>query len=376
MNRLKKIYGLLLLLLVASCVDPYPTPNLTVNNFLIVVDGFLNASENVVRIKLSQVVNLNSSDTNSPVSNAQVFIKEKDGLAYKLNETISGTYELPITVDFATSYRIEITTQDSKKYYSDFVEVLETPAIDSVTWRPKNDGLYINVNTHGANNKTGYYLWNDVETWEYTSAFQSSYYYQNGNYIFRKPEEEIFRCWKNIPSSDILIGSTSQLSENIISELPLVKIPFHSQKTFIKYSVLVKQQAITQDAFEFWQQLKKNTESLGTLFDPLPSQITGNIYGENNAQALGYFYAATVSEQRLTLTIDDLPESHRFYKERGDCEQDTVKVDVIPGLDPNSYNLVAGIYSQTGALIAFLYSTHYCTDCILQGGTRQKPDFW
>jgi hypothetical protein len=129
MNRLKKIYGLLLLLLVASCVDPYPTPNLTVNNFLIVVDGFLNASENVVRIKLSQVVNLNSSDTNSPVSNAQVFIKEKDGLAYKLNETISGTYELPITVDFATSYRIEITTQDSKKYYSDFVEVLETPAI-------------------------------------------------------------------------------------------------------------------------------------------------------------------------------------------------------------------------------------------------------
>lgn len=356
-----------------GCIEPYPTPNRNSTTHTLVVDGFLNASENVIRLKLSRTVDLISSETVNPESKAQVYIEEKSGPKHLLNEINAGLYERFLNFDPSKHYRIEINTR-GKKYFSDFVEVLQSPSIDSLSWRPIEDGLLIMVSTHDT--KNNFFLWNHDETWEYTAAFQSGYNFNNGSFSYRTQNEDIHHCWKNFPSTEILIGTTNRLNQNIISESRITNIPLRSEKLLVKYSILVNQLAISQEAYEFWQQLKKNTESLGTLFDPQPSQVTGNIYTEEGEEVLGYFYATTVTQKRLTLALDDLPKSHRYIGDFGLCEEDTVLLADLPKFEPKTFNLVVGVYNLFGSLIGFKYSTHDCTDCILQGGTRQKPNYW
>ncbi len=365
-----------ILLMMASCIEPYPTPERNSNINTLVVDGFLNATEKVVRLKLSRAVNLNANETFNPETKALVYIAEKAGPKFALTEISDGFYERFMDVDFSKSYRLEINT-DGNKYFSDFVEVLQSSSIDSLIWRPtvKGDGLSILISTHG-NNKTRFFLWNHEDTWEYKAAFQSGYIYNNGSFIYREPNHDIYRCWKTALSTEILIGTTNRLNQNVISDALVTNIPLRSEKLLVKYSILVNQSAITADAYDFWLQLKKNTESLGTLFDPQPSQSMGNIYSEASEAVLGYFYATTVTQKRLTFALDDLPKSHQFLGDFGLCEEDTVLLADLPKFEPKTFNLIVGVYNFFGSLIGFKYSTHDCTDCILQGGTRQRPNYW
>ena len=210
-----KPWCIFILFVTVGCIEPYPTPDRNSTTHTLVVDGFLNATENVIRLKLSRTVDLRSTDTVNPESKAQVYIEEKSGTKHLLNEISSGLYERFINLDLTKNYRIEINTK-GKKYLSDFIEVLQSPSIDSLSWRPTGDGLSILVSTHDTQNN--FFLWNHEETWEYTAAFQSGYNFDNGTFTYRTQNEDIHHCWKNIPSTEILIGTTNRLNQNIIPE--------------------------------------------------------------------------------------------------------------------------------------------------------------
>jgi hypothetical protein len=104
----------------------------------------------------------------------------------------------------ASKYRLRIRTTDSKEYLSAFVSLIQTPAIDSITWAPIDNGVQIYVNTHDPANKTWFYRWDFQETWEYHSAFSTSLIYRNDVMQSRTPEEtKIYTCWKNASSTGI-----------------------------------------------------------------------------------------------------------------------------------------------------------------------------
>jgi hypothetical protein len=48
-----------------------------------------------------------------------------------------------------------------------------------------------------------------------------------------------------------------QLSADVISNYKLAAIPYNSEKLSIKNSTLVKQYALTREAYEYWETLKK-----------------------------------------------------------------------------------------------------------------------
>jgi hypothetical protein len=335
----------------------------------------MNATDQRTKVRLTRTVNLSDSVNFTPELGASVQINKRTGGKHTLTETGEGFYESNFEVNLDEMYQLEISI-GSEKYLSDFIPVLHAPAIDSVNWRTDELGVSIHVSTHDPSNQTRFYLWRYTETWEFRAAFQSSFIFENGSYIYRLPEQDIYHCWHENNSSEILIGSTNQLNKDVVSDLPLLHIPDRSEKLLQKYSILVEQTAITGEAYDFWQQLKKNTESLGTLFDPQPSQVKGNIQGSNGQPAIGYFMASTTSKKRMTVALDDLPSAHRFLAESALCEEDTVLLAGLPKFEPKSFNLVVGVYNVFGQLIGFRYSTHYCTDCLLQGGTRTKPEYW
>jgi hypothetical protein len=73
------------------------------------------------------------------------------------------------------------------------------------------------------------------------------------------------------------LGSTEKLTSDIVY-LPVQYIEPHSEKLSVLYSINLKQYAISNDNYLFLQKMKKNTEQLGTIFDPQPSEISGNIH--------------------------------------------------------------------------------------------------
>jgi hypothetical protein len=227
------------------------------------------------------------------------------------------------------------------------------------------------VNTHDDLNLTHYYQWTFEETWEYTSNYPTAFRIQNGVVI--PIEENLYHCWLSENSNAILVGSTVQLSADVIRDFRLLSIPVPSLRLSHRYSMLVKQRALLKETFDFYSQLKKSTESLGGLFDPMPAQVLGNLHSDNaNESVLGYFSGGEVTEKRIFIRFIDLPPD-LLELPRYSCPVDSITVAEVKNTSNiiliNSYGS-PGIIGYTTAL------DRNCMDCRDEGGTIQRPDFW
>ena len=367
----QQLLGWLFILLMGGCVDPYRPPEITAPASYLVVDGFLDvAAGAVTTFKLSRSQNLTDAKAPTLETKATVTIESSRNLKYSLKEVTNGVYSYTgVPSQTGETFRLRIKTSRGVEYLSDMVAFKASPAIDQVNWKAENDGVRIYVDTHDAAGKTRNYRWEYEETWEFYSAWFSSYEVKNKQIIQR--QNDIFTCWNGEKSRNILINSSAKLSEDVIHQMPLTYIPGYSIKIGSRYSILVKQYALTQDAYQYWEQLGKTTESIGTLFDPQPTQVTGNIQNLTNPgePALGYFSAGTVTTKRMFIRRMELPywPTKTGYE---DCVKDTLTAKELidnkyPGQIP-VIDLPDGTY-ETGQEI--------CVDCRLRG-TNVKPSFW
>lgn len=370
---------LFIVILVTGCIDPYFPPEIDSTEPILVIDGFID-TQGTSTIRLTRTQTLTEEGLPQPVTGATLWIEDTQGLKTFLIETGEGNYELPSQSFSSATYRLSIRTAQGKEYVSDFVAVKNSPPIDSLSWGLTSDqGVEIFVSTHDPETEEGYYRWTFEETWLYTSAGQSTYVFDPVTRAVTVREEDIYHCWRNDRSSDILVGNTTRLSENRISEFPLTYIPQTSERTRYKYSILVSQYSITQSAYNYWQQIKKTTEDLGTLFGPLPSQVVGNYTCITNPSepVLGYFAIGTVSRQRLFIPWQELPTPSSYETPYDQCEVWEILLENFYTFNGSPFLLLYGIPNPNGpGIIGYYYATESCADCRLTGGTTTKPDFW
>ncbi len=379
MNTSKKIT--LAYILVALCTWSGkvgyvpPTSGKTVN--YLVVDAVLNSGSQTT-INLSRTRSLVDSVNNIPELNAQVTVEGNGSDIFPIYGQGNGQYIADyLYLNPSEQYRLHIITQDGTEYISDYVEVKQTPPIDSVFWEKQGDGLHVYVNTHDPTGNSKYYQWNYAETWQYTSSFFSYLEYIDNGLVIRPNQNFIYNCWHNVSSSSILIGNTSGLSEDILSRYQLVFIPNGSEKPWIRYSINVNQHALTKDAYQYWETLRKSTEELGSLFDPQPSQLPGNIHCTTRPDepVIGYVSAATISTQRIFIEYDQIKPW--VLTNLTNCQIELVPLDKINEALGDTLTTTAIDYHYTnGILTGVDASTIDCVDCRIKGGTNVKPAFW
>lgn len=123
--------GLLILInviLFTGCVEPYPPPVSDNEAGYLVVDGFLNASDGSITVKLSRAIPLSSADLPPAETQASIELEDSDGSTFTLTEQSPGTYSLSgLSVDFNKKYKLSITTTNNESYESDFVEIKQAP---------------------------------------------------------------------------------------------------------------------------------------------------------------------------------------------------------------------------------------------------------
>ncbi|GAA4466831.1 hypothetical protein GCM10023189_49550 [Nibrella saemangeumensis] len=365
----KKIVGWLAILGLGGCVDPYQPTEITAPNNYLVVDGFLNSKPGTISsIRLSRTQNLSDKNTPAAETRAVVTVETEGRATYSFRESGVGVYTLADLVPQpGQQYRLRIKTSRGVEYLSDFTPVVPTPPIDSVSWQPKSDGLQIYVNTHDPRNNTRYYRWEFDETWEYSTPYNSVLELKSGKLVNR--EESIYRCWASESSKNIQLASSARLSQDVIRLFPLHSIPDISWKLVARYSILVRQYALSQDAYAYWEQLAKMTQNIGSLFDPQPFLLTGNIHCVTNPDepVLGYFSVGSVETKRIFIRRSELP-NWGVNSGYGFCVIDTATsiTDLVQRA------LVPINTLETGGILA---SDTYCVDC-RQRGTNKKPDFW
>jgi Domain of unknown function (DUF4249) len=393
---------ILIAVMFIDCKKPYTPPASAVSYNYLVVEGVINGTADSTIFKLSRTVTLTSVSTINPELHATLVVEGDNGSTYPLTETGNGYYATAsINLDVAHKYRLRINTANSQQYLSDFAAVLNSPAIDSVTYRTSASGLNVFVNTHDPTNSTRYYRWDYKETWRFNSAYYSEYV-SNGDTVLPRDvfNHSIYTCWRSDTSSSIVIGNSAKLINDVISYSPLAFVGSTSEKLGKEYSMLVRQYALSSDAYNFWQNLQKNTQQLGSIFDALPSQIDGNIHCISNPSlpVIGYISVGNTSSTRLFLFAQNLPAWLPSYPAYDSCHLFSLLYKYFPkgaavptnqidefinwnkaGISQSDamipvYGLSAGPGSS-GPPIGYTAADPICVDCTLRG-TPVQPPYW
>jgi hypothetical protein len=385
MMRKWKLY-LLIVTLAVACKKPYSPKVIDSPRSYLIVEGVISGNDTTT-IKVSRTVGLSSKVVDNPVT-ANVSIESDNGAKYDLYQSAPGIYKFDnIQLDAAHKYRLHLTTPDNNgEYLSDYVPVKNAPAIDSIGFTATAKGVQIYSNTHDNTNSTRYYRFDYTETWQFHSLYYSDWVSDGTQIVARTPDQDIYTCFKSDNSSTILLGSTAKLTQDLLFQNSVTAIESTSEKIEMKYSILLRQYALTADAYTFWESLKKNTEQLGSIFDAEPTQLAGNIHNvhDNTDIVIGYISAGGVSKKRIFITAEQLPPTYRTTYPY-DCMQDSLwyrnphtfngENDVKDVLIPMIQIPTSAFYEGGPSPAGYLGASQYCVDCTLRG-SKKIPDFW
>ena len=172
-------------------------------------------------------------------------------------------------------------------------------------------------------------------------------------------------CWVSKPSASIMIETGKDDPENKVSNFLLTSIGQGSDKLHVKYSILVKQYALTEEMYKYFKVLKDANEKTGGIYDRIPAQIFGNIDCCNHmGKALGYFAASSVQTKRIFVT----PNEHTM----------STKSPYDGCIYVTQYNprVAVFIYGHAASNGRTIYTQDiYCSDCRTYGSGVQ-PAFW
>ncbi len=265
-----------IIILFAACKKPYNPPAITGNGSYLVVEGTINSGADSTTIKLSRTVNVSSATVINPVLHATVAVVSDQNVTFPLTETGNGKYvSAGLNLDNSRQYRLSIKTADNKQYQSDLAPVKITPPIDSIGFNIVNDpvtGIEIYANTHDPTNKIKYFRWDYDEAWAFHGKYVSNYVSNGTAIVLRTQAQNITICYTNDVSSDIVLGSSAKLKQDVLYQAPIVFIASTSEKIESDYSILLRQYALTTDAYNFWVSLKKEYGTAGQHICTMPSR--------------------------------------------------------------------------------------------------------
>lgn len=371
MKRISR--AVVFLLFCISCRENYDPPATATDKSFLVVEANLDP-QGVSTVLLSRTSTLETRNGLKLEKDAIITVEDRNNNVVGRPVVISGgTYSFPnMGLVIGNQYRLHIRTSNNKEYVSAYVTAKKTPPIDSISWEHVDKGVQIYANTHDNTGNSQYYRWDYDETWQITSYYFSDVIYDPVIKDVRPrrfPAEDVSNCWKYDNSTRILLGNSTHLQSDIIYKAPLLLIPNGSEKLSVRYSMLVRQYVLDRDGYNFYELMRKNTEQVGSIFSPQPTEIAGNItcVGHPEEYVLGYVTSSTVVQQRMFIQI---PWS--FYQ---DCEE-----KMVPD-NPDSIKF----FFSTGILIpytftmpppVYLSANPHCVDCRERGGSTAKPSYW
>lgn len=365
----KLILPFVLLLVLGSCISEYIPTSISEHNELMVVDGTITDSVTLIRLSRSYAIDQNFAN-NIPITDARIRI-EVDGGANRtlVTQPDRGLYAIATgTLHPDSAYRVYIQW-NNEEYVSEYLTPLQTPAIESITFDKTGQGKPLEIFVNSTRNDSGsqFYRWTYHDQWEFDAElYAMGIWDPTGDSVKIYDEREgiynlTFHCWQQSRSTSLILENTLQLSENHVRNKRILEIPASNKRISKLYHIEVTQYSIRKESFEYFNNLQKNIDEMGSLFAPIPSEMNGNIRNiGNDGWAIGYVDVSVPRRKKLFITTQEAG-----YEPTGrSC-------DVL------DYSKAGyGIYQLDNAGGVTSWAPVECIDCTRNGGTKNKPDFW
>jgi len=379
LNHIIKSLALALLFL-SGCRDPFD-PEVTDQDLaVLVVEGFIETGGEISEITLSRTNPIRSGESFRPEGGARVILKSESGEEWAFQESQNGVYTFSEFLDQGMTYQLEITLPNGQQYLSDPMTPIVTPEIEELGYLRDEAGVEIFVSTKG-NEEAQYFLWDYEEDWIFRPGVRSQFFFNPStkDVEFRKADQKIDLCWKSNLFPKIILQNASRFQDNTILQRELVRIPLESEKLMQRYSIKVRQRAINQETYDFWEILRKNSDDIGGIFSPLPSLIRGNMKSVDpkGNNVIGMVSIGKSTSKRIYINLEDVAPWPYFIEEYEFCrlDQDTVLIANYEREFASGSRLPVIPVVVVTTTIGFRAATRQCTDCTLRG-TNIKPDFW
>ena len=399
MTKLWAIIGPgILMILFVGCIERYYPEEDGMRTGTLVINAHLTnrAGEQVIEISRSVGLTYPSFD---PVSGSLVEVIREDGEFRGFLEFSPGYYKAELDETFlqtGASFMLHMSTPDGNEYESRFDMLRPVPAIDSLYYLVETNsfasesdsisGIRFYCDFNYDNEDYEYIRWDLTETYEFHNREDLNYYILDpvDHKVKVLPDTSIYLvCYITNELYTVHSMSLGTLNLGKYVKKPFGFVPNNQleQKLHHKYSLLVKQYSLGEEAFYYWNELKKNSQEQGWLFDRQPALLKSNIHNVNdeNEVVLGFFSMAGVVEKRAFAVkpegLDLSPYEDYCYKERADDPD-----------KPPPFRL-GGYYFKTPVPMYFAgpwRSTFHllpvnieCTDCReYKNSTHIPPDFW
>ena len=296
------------LLVVAACVDPISL-QLSDGAGALVVDGMITDESNVHIIKLSRSIDFRNDQPLRiypiPETDAIVEVSDNEGNSATAIELQPGVYRLDgLEGKVGNRYVLDITTSNGKRYRSEPEEMKAAVAPDRIEFEFKFyqnsvittnrgsvliplDGFFIYAIVNDPPERGNYYMWRSEGQFEFFSLTD---------------HDTLKQCWAPHPErleSGIELTDDTFTNGNLIRQFICI-VPYNRPTHFL---VAIKQYSLSERAHEFWKRSAAQHVATGSLMDPPPAMVQGNVFSldDGDEPVLGYFGASAVIKTNYLL---------------------------------------------------------------------------
>ncbi len=365
-----------------SCIKPFDPAIEEGNVNKLVVSGRITNQEGWQEVSVSLASPVQEA-AYIPVSGCEVTVADNLGNHFQFDELAAGSYQAWIGHEYlvpGTAFMVTMKTPEGELIESAYDTLLAGAELDTVYYAIENRAtsdpeftdqvMQFYTDLQGTGSESRNYRWEITETWEYHSAHPKEYYYNGKTHQIIPPDYSTMVCWSNVVVRDVFLLSTEGLAENTYPGQPLHVIDGHTSRLGILYSILVKQQAITENTYHYFEVVRENSAGFGGLYEKQPFSIQGNLVNLTNPgkDVLGFFYACSESSKRY------------FYHDIEGLDLDFSNqciespLGALGWAEFSKLNYPVYYYFNDDASLRTL--TDECVDCRLRGGTTTKPNFW
>lgn len=258
------------------------------------------------------------------VADASVQIENSSGDYFQLFPDETGTYLLPgyLQVETGEQLRLLIDVNDNVRLLSEWETVPEKVGIIDGYWERTSSILYnhngIPITLNGFN-----FIVNTAEMptdhvnlrWEYETTHINEAPYASGLCICRNCYIRTATPRNFVNAIRVLNSLQKPLLNHHIEFLRL------DRKFSFRMTMLVRQISHTENAGVFYDFVQRQQEIQGTIFDPPPAVIKGNVRleGQDEASVYGLFEVGRLDELAITVFRGDFEADVITYA--AECEQ-------------------------------------------------------
>lgn len=371
---------MLFLFILNSCIKAFePTyKDESINKY--VVQGTLSSKEGWHSIFVSTSSGVENA-AYQPLSRCKVSIIDDLGNEFPA-EADGGEYLVWMSKEnlvVGRGYKVKVVTSNGEQLESEYDYLPDGPEVIKPFYEIEShpiqdigeflDGLQFYIDLKANNNQSRFYRWQIIETWEYHSRYPVEFYYDGQVQQVSPPDSSEFYCWVTDQVDEIFTLNTTNLTSNEIVDFPLHFVTNNSSRLGVLYSLLINQIALSEDAYNYWEQLRQNNTEQGGLYSSQPLAVKGNLKNLTypDKEVLGFFQASTVHSMRIFV---EPPSIDMLFTDK--CSPSLLEHgfnEIKPYEYPAYLQTIDGNYSM-------ILLNDECVLCTLRGGTTEKPDFW